>query len=167
MLTAGARSRGMSCSGLTRWTGQARGVAAERGFTLIEVTIALFLFIALAFIMGSYYPKASLSGGLGRNLTYATHLTQSRMEEIKSTTFSFVTPANFSGSQTFTQYGITFTRTVTVTQCLTSTLPPCPSPINTTTSPNLTIVAVSLSWTEPSTSVAKTTTLSTVIHGFF
>ncbi len=138
-----------------------RALYAEQGFSLIEVTVALFLFTVLAVIMGAYYPKASLSGGLGRNFTYATRQAEAEVEEIRSSAFSYVTPANFSGSQAFTQWGITFTRTVTITPCGGVSTAPCSN------NPNLTQVAVAVSWLEPSTTSTKTATLTTLIHAFF
>jgi len=127
----------------------------------------MFLFVAVVVTMASYYPKASLNGEYGRNLTYATLLAQSQAEEIKTATFGYVTPGNFSGPLTFTQAGVTFTRTVAITPCAVNTAPPCPNPIDTTTSPNLTVVAVTVAWQEPSTTSQKTVTLTTVIQNFF
>ncbi len=140
--------------------------AAEAGQTLLEITVAMFLFAFLVVVMASFYPKASLSGEFGRNLTTATVLAEQQVEDIKAKTFSFVTPANYSGTQTFTQEGIAFTRSTTITACATSTIPPCPSPIN-GTSPNLTIVAVTVTWQEPSTNSAKSAVLTTLIHNYF
>lgn len=128
---------------------------------MIEVTIALFLFTVLAVIMGAYYPKASLSGGLGRNFTYAARQAEAKVEEIKRSAFGYVTPANFSGSQAFTQWGITFTRTATITPCGSVAAPPCSN------NPNLTQVMVAVSWLEPSTNSTKMATLTTLIHAYF
>lgn len=141
--------------------------AAEAGQTLLEITVAMFLFAFLVVVMASFYPKASLSGEFGRNLTTATVLAEQQVEDIKAKTFSFVTPANYSGTQTFTQEGVTFTRSAAVTPCATSTTAPCPSPINATTSLNLTIVAVTVTWQEPSTNSVKSAVLTTLIHNYF
>ncbi len=157
MLAAGARGRGGSSS----------SAPAEPGFTLIEIVVAMFLFVTLVVIMASYYPKASLSGAFGGHQTFATLVAQEQVEELKAKTFSFATPTNFSTPTTFTQAGITYTRTVTIARCAGTTTAPCPNPITATMSPNLTIVTVTVTWQEPSTNSSKTVTLTTVVHNYF
>lgn len=139
----------------------------EYGFTLIELTVSVLLLALLAMVMGLYYPNASSSSGFGRNLTYATLLGQQQMEELKNKTFSYVTPTNYVTNTTFTQWGVTFTRSVTVTRCAVTTTAPCPSPITATQSPNLTIVAVTVSWQEASSNLPKAVTLTTVVQNYF
>ncbi len=139
----------------------------EAGFTLVELTVSVLLLALLAMVMGLYYPNASSNSAFGRNLTYATLLGQEQMEEIKAKTFSFVTPTNYTTPTTFTQWGVNFTRSVTVTLCAVTVTAPCPNPITATTSPNLTIVAVTVSWQEPSSNLPKAVTLTTVVQNYF
>jgi prepilin-type N-terminal cleavage/methylation domain-containing protein len=147
--------------------GRGRARNGEAGFTLIELTVSLLLLAGLAMVLGFFYPAASASGGFGRNLTYATLLAQQQLEEVKTKTFSYVTPTNYTGSTTFTQWGVNFTRTVTVTRCAVTTTAPCPSPITSTESPNLTIVAVTVSWQERSSALPQAVTLTTIVQNYF
>jgi prepilin-type N-terminal cleavage/methylation domain-containing protein len=146
--------------------GAVRGVG-ESGFTLIELTVSVLLLALLAMVMGLYYPNASSNSGFGRNLTFATLLAQRQMEEIKSKTFSYVTPTNYAGNTVSTQWGVDFTRTVTVTRCAVTTTAPCPNPITATESPDLTIVAVTVSWQEASSNLPKAVTLTTIVQNYF
>lgn len=139
----------------------------ETGFTLIELTVSALLLALLAMVMGLYYPNASSNSAFGRNLTYATLLAQQQVEEIKTKTFSYVTPTNFTGTTTFSQWGVNFTRSVTVTLCAVTTTAPCPNPITSTQSPNLTIVSVTVSWQEPSSNLPKAVTLTTIAQNYF
>ncbi|HEV2440271.1 MAG TPA: prepilin-type N-terminal cleavage/methylation domain-containing protein [bacterium] len=139
----------------------------DTGFTLIELTVSVLLLALLAMVMGLYYPNASSNSGFGRNLTYATLLAQQQMEEVKTKTFSYITPTNYTGSSTFTQWGVNFTRSVTVTRCAVTVTAPCPNPITPTQSPNLTIVAVTVSWQEPSSNLPKAVTLTTTVQNYF
>jgi prepilin-type N-terminal cleavage/methylation domain-containing protein len=139
----------------------------EAGFTLVELLVAALLLSLVALATATYYPVASSNSAFGRNLTYATLLAQEQMEEIKTKTFSFVTPTNFATSTTFSQWGVGFTRSVTVTRCAASTAVPCPNPITSTQSPNLTIVAVTVAWQEPSSHLPKAVTLTTVVENYF
>lgn len=143
---------------------RARG---EAGFSLIELTVSLFLLILLAMVMATYYPNASSGGAFGRDLTFATLLAQQQMEEIKTKTFSFVTPTNFVTATVSSQWGITFTRRVVVTMCNATTTAPCPSPITSTQSPNLAIVSVTVSWQEQYQNLPKAVTLTTVVQNYF
>lgn len=147
--------------------GRGLGRGRESGFTLIELTVSVLLLALLAMVMGLYYPNASSNSGFGRNLTYATLLAQQQMEEVKAKTFSYVTPTNYLTSTTFTQWGVTFTRSVTVTRCAVTTTTPCPNPITATESPNMTIVAVTVSWQEPSANLPKAVTLTTAVQNYF
>ena len=144
----------------------ARRVSAEAGFTLIELTVSVLLLALLAMVMGLYYPSASSNSAFGRNLTYATLLAQQQMEEVKNKTFSYVTPTNYTGGATFTQWGVDFTRSVVVTLCAVTTTVPCPNPI-TAQSPNLTIVAVTVSWQERSSHLPRAVTLTTMVQNYF
>jgi prepilin-type N-terminal cleavage/methylation domain-containing protein len=139
----------------------------ESGFTLIELTVSVLLLALLAMVMGLYYPNASSNSAFGRNLTYATLLAQQQMEELKAKTFSYVTPTNYTGSTTFTQWGVNFTRSVTITRCAVTTTAPCPNPVTATESPNLTIVAVTVSWQEASSNLPKAVTLTTAVQNYF
>lgn len=139
----------------------------EAGFTLVELTVSVLLLALLAMVMGLYYPNASSNSGFGRNLTYATLLAQQQMEAVKTKTFSYVTPTNYTGSTVSTQWGVNFTTSVTVTLCATTTTAPCPNPITATQSPDLTIVAVTVSWWEPSSNLAKAVTLTTMAENYF
>lgn len=141
--------------------------SAEAGFTLIELTVSVLLLALLAMVMGLYYPSASSNSAFGRNLTYATLLAQQQMEEVKNKTFSYVTPTNYSGGATFTQWGVNFTRSVAVTLCAVTTTAPCPNPITAAQSPNLTIVAVTVSWQEPSSRQPRNVTLTTMVQNYF
>jgi len=134
---------------------------------MIELTVSVLLLAVVAMAMGLYYPRASSNSAFGRNRTYATLLAQEQMEEIKTKTFSYVTPTNFTGSTSFTQWGLTFTRAVTVTRCAVTITAPCPNPITSTTSPNLTIVAVTVSWQELSSNLPKAVTLTSVVQNYF
>jgi hypothetical protein len=89
------------------------------------------------------------------------------MEDIKSKTFSYVTPTNYTGGATFTQWGVNFTRSVAMTRCAITTTAPCPNPIGGAQSPNLTIVAVTVSWQEPSSNLPRTVTLTTMVQNYF
>ena len=129
--------------------------------------MSVLLLALLAMVMGLYYPNASSGSAFGRNLTYGTLLAQQQMEDIKTKTFTYVTPTNYSGAAAFTQWGITFTRSVAVTRCAVTTTAPCPNPITSTQSPNLTIVRVTVSWTEPSSGLPKAVTLTTVAQNYF
>jgi len=139
----------------------------EAGFTLLELLVAATLLVLLAVVMASYYVNGSVTSSYGRNLTYATLLAQQQMEEIKAKTFSYVTPTNFTGTTTFSQWGLTFTRSVTVTRCAVTTTAPCPSPITPTQSPNLTIVSVTVSWQDQSTVLLKAVTLTSLVQNYF
>ncbi len=139
----------------------------ESGFTLIELTVSVLLLALLAMVMGLYYPNASSNSGFGRNLTYATLLAQQQMEEVKTKTFGYVTPTNYTGSTTFRQWGVNFTRSVTITRCAVTTTAPCPNPITSTQSPNLTIVAVTVSWQELSSNLPKAVTLTSMVQSYF
>jgi type II secretory pathway pseudopilin PulG len=143
---------------------QTRG---EAGFTLVEILVSLLLLTGLAMALGFFYPAASASGGFGRNMTYATLLAQQQMEEIKAKTFTYVTPTNYITSTTFTQWGITFTRRVTVTLCAVTTTAPCPNPITSAQSPNLTVVAVTVAWGEPSSTLPQAVTLTTMVQNYY
>ena len=143
------------------------GVRAEAGFTLIELMVSVLLLALLAMVMGLYYPNASSNSEFGRNLTYATLLAQQQMEEVKTKTFSYVSPTNYTGSTAFTQWGLTFTRSVTITRCAVTATAPCPNPITSTQSPNLTIVAVTVSWQEPSSNLPKAVTLTSAVQNYF
>jgi prepilin-type N-terminal cleavage/methylation domain-containing protein len=144
-----------------------QGRCGEAGFTLIELTVSVLLLALLAMVLGLYYPNASSKSAFGRNLTYATLLAQQQMEDIKSKTFSYVTPTNYTGGATFTQWGVNFTRSVAMTRCAITTTAPCPNPIGGAQSPNLTIVAVTVSWQEPSSNLPRTVTLTTMVQNYF
>ncbi|HLW48949.1 MAG TPA: prepilin-type N-terminal cleavage/methylation domain-containing protein [bacterium] len=139
----------------------------EAGFTLVELTVSVLLLALLAMVMGLYYPAASSNSAFGRNVTYATLLAQQQMEEVKTKTFTYVTPTNYTGGATFTQWGVNFARNVTVTRCAVTTTVPCPNPVTATQSPNLTIVAVTVSWQEPSSRLPKAVTLTTMVQNYF
>lgn len=134
---------------------------------MVELLISILLLTLLALVMATYYPNASSNSGYARNETYATLFGQRGMEEIKAKTFSFITPTNYVTATTVTEQGITFTRRVTITMCNASTTPPCPNPITSTQSPNLAIVAVTVSWQEPSSNLANAVTLTTVVQNYF
>lgn len=140
---------------------------AESGFTLVEIMVASLLLALLALVMATYYPNASSNSGFARNETYATLLAQRQVEELKAKTFSFVTPTNYITPTTQTLQNITFTRRVTITLCNATTTAPCPSPITSTQSPNLAVVAVTVSWQEPANNKANAVTLTTMMQNYF
>ncbi len=143
------------------------GPEAEAGFSLIELVVAMLLFVLLVSVMATYFSHAALSGQFGQHLTFATLVAQEQAEEIKTKTFSFVTSTNFTGSSAFSNAGITYTRTVTITPCTLTTTAPCPNPIITATSPNATLVTVTVTWQEPSTNSSKSYAITMAVHNYF
>lgn len=134
---------------------------------MVELLISMLLLTLLALVMATYYPNASSNSGYARNETYATLFAQRQVEEVKAKTFSFITPTNYITPTTVTQWGIQFTRRVIITLCNATTTPPCPNPITSTQSPNLAIVAVTVSWQEPSSNLANAVTLTTMVQNYF
>ncbi len=142
-------------------------IRSEDGFSLIELTVAIFLFVFLVFVMATYYPATSLTAHFGQHLTYATLFAQQQMEEIRTKTFSYVTPTNFTGFTTSSNDGVVFTRTVTITLCTATTTAPCPNPTSTSVSANVTLVTVTVSWQEPASSTPKAVTLTSAAQNYF
>ena len=83
-------------------------IANPRGFTLIEVMIALF--VLMVGLLGAAGVATTIINGntLGKEITTATTLAQDKMEELKGTAYASIT----SGADT--QESI-YTRTWTIT----------------------------------------------------
>jgi len=65
---------------------------------LIELLVALVLMGMVIFLLGAYYPLASLTAVKGRDETVGAQLGASRLEQLRSRPFSWVTQSNINGS---------------------------------------------------------------------
>ncbi|MBI3974913.1 MAG: prepilin-type N-terminal cleavage/methylation domain-containing protein [Armatimonadetes bacterium] len=133
----------------------------DRGFTILEILVTAMIFSVFIIAIGTTYPTTSLVGKSGRHVASATRLAEEKMEEISARGFAYVTPAAFAGSESFTQGGATFTRTVTVTPCAADSNPPCKG------NANLIRVAVRVQWSDASSPTVRNISLTTIIHRFF
>jgi Tfp pilus assembly protein PilV len=70
----------------------------QSGLALIELLVALVLMGMVIFLLGAYYPLASLTAVKGRDETVGAQLGASRLEQVRSRPFSWVTQANVNGS---------------------------------------------------------------------
>jgi len=72
-----------------------------RGLALLEVLLAITLMAMVIFLIGAYYPLASLTAQKGRDETVAAQLATQRMEQFRSRPFSWVTQANMNSQFNF------------------------------------------------------------------
>ncbi len=105
-------------------------MAAPKGFTLLEVLVALGIFIlALGSLPGALLSSVE-SNAYARHLTTATNFGQDKVEAIRIMPYTTVT----DGTDTMAEAGTTYTRSWTVSAGPTATTKK---------------VAVIVSWTEP------------------
>ncbi|HEV8353374.1 MAG TPA: hypothetical protein VGR24_04170 [bacterium] len=74
---------------------------SQSGLALIELLVALVLMGMVIFLLGAYYPLASLTAVKGRDETTGAQLAASRLEQVRSRPFSWVSQANVNGSFNF------------------------------------------------------------------
>ncbi|HEY3249338.1 MAG TPA: prepilin-type N-terminal cleavage/methylation domain-containing protein [bacterium] len=140
---------------------------SERGFSLIEVVIATVVFMVVVLIVGSYYPTASLSGRIGRNVTIATSLADQKMANLRAMAFNSV--AGSSGSTAIG--GVSFSWTVTV--CNPPSAAGCsglPAPCSgggALSDTKLTKICVQVTWTDQGSTTARTVSRVTFIQGYY
>lgn len=100
---------------------QVKAAPKPRGFTLLEMLLALVLLAVGTIALVELLQKANQGIGGGENVLIATQLAQSRMEELRNTAYSSLSDesaASISSPSGFTR----FTREVDVTQLHSDTL---------------------------------------------
>lgn len=92
-----------------------RRTAPRRGFTLVEVVIALTILVSSMLAMGSFIASFSRNVADDTLRSQAVELAANRLEQVKSATVYSTIPATFSGTETnIPLYPRTFTRRTTV-----------------------------------------------------
>lgn len=112
----------------------------QRGFTLIEILIALFVLSVVLLSMSAMVVSVMWATAQSKGLTTATSLVQDKMESLKNASFSSLTPGSYSDSPRFGN--ITYNRQWTVS-----------------TAGNIKTIAVAVSWTDRRSHNVAITTL--------
>lgn len=87
-------------------------IAAARGFTLIEVLVAMCIFSIAVLGLAVGATSVMRANQTGLNTTIATNLAQDKLEELKAKTAANIASG---GPVTTTSSGVTFSRSWTVT----------------------------------------------------
>ena len=88
-----------------------KGIVNRKGFTLIEVMIAILILAVGMMAMALLQVTAIRGGSFASQMTQASIYGQDKIEELKNTTYASVT----NGNDTITSgNGVTYTRTWTV-----------------------------------------------------
>lgn len=109
---------------------------AVRGFTLLEVLVALVVLATGLLALAKFQGTLMQDNALSKQRTEATMYAQQKIEMLRSYSLMSTYTGMTSGSDTITGTSSSFTRTWTIT------------PHSTSTAPQYTTVAVTITWTD-------------------